>query len=325
MAYTWIQQVDMTKPDKFLEASWLEEAVKLYQETGNKAMVGKIMKRIREANRESLARGEYGAIPVPYEIPVEELEKIHSQYLEHANLFDSLRSIAQSDELIPSTNNALLRAKQSLSQSSLLNLMNQGIMRGDRKAAELKTPEKKEEFKTSQNLSLSSSWIIFWVVSPVLEKLRSEKGLNAENILEFFRAWGQLNEPILALMATGFERYFTNDYVSALYVLMPTLERIIRELLMQFEVNVSPPKDGGYRESMLGSMLDKPEAEEIFGTTIKEYLKFVLINEETGGMNLRNDVGHALLDKEDCTQQTADLLIFLYLVMTRFTPKNTTE
>lgn len=325
MAYTWIQQVDMTKPAKFLEASWLEEAVKTYHETGNKTMVGKIMKRIREANRESIARNEYGTVPVPYEIPVKKLEEIHSRYLEHANLFDCLRSIAQSDELIPSANNAVFRAKQSLSQNSLFNLINQSIIRGDRKAAEFRTPEQKVEHKTSQNLHLTTTGIIFFIVSPVLEKLKSEKGLNAETLLEFFRTWGQLDESILALMATGFERYFTNDYVSALYILTPTLERIIRELLMQSEVNVNPPKDGGYRESLLGTMLDKPEAEAVFGTAIKEYLKFVLINEETGGMNLRNDVAHALLDKENCTQQTADLLIFLYLVMTRFAPKKTTN
>ena len=97
---------------------------------------------------------------------------------------------------------------------------------------------------------------------------------------------------------------FEGDFGTAIHLLTPQLEHVIRICLKANGAHTTHLDQSGIEtEKGLSSLLDTPEAEELFGEDHLFELKAVLTS--TYGSNLRNEVAHGLLnDDSSCSIPT---------------------
>ena len=108
---------------------------------------------------------------------------------------------------------------------------------------------------------------------------------------------------------------FEYDFGGAIHILCPQIENLVRVSLKDKEVNTTHIANNTSisTELGLGALLEKSEAEEIFG----EDLVFVLRSLFTDplGFNLRNDVAHGLLDDNSASSVASVYAWWLVLMM----------
>ena len=136
-------------------------------------------------------------------------------------------------------------------------------------------------------------------IVPALEVLHLEHRLRESDFIELASGspfvpperaglWGK------ALFA-GYER----DFVIAAHLLIPQIEHLVRvHLKLAGAMTTNIDKDGTQTENGLSTLLDLPEAEQVFGKNLTFELKALLC--DALGPNLRNELAHGLLDEEGC-------------------------
>lgn len=125
------------------------------------------------------------------------------------------------------------------------------------------------------------------------------------------------NSPIVpagraSLIAKGLFAGFERDLVSALHLLVPQVEHLVRWHLKSAGVKTTTLSlDGIETENGLSTLVDLPEVVAIFGEDLSFELKALFC--DAFGPNLRNEVAHGLLDSPNC--QTAQTFYAWWLVL----------
>lgn len=98
------------------------------------------------------------------------------------------------------------------------------------------------------------------------------------------------------LWARGLQHGLAGDFPSAVSVLIPQVEQALRRALKSGGVHtlLVEPSTGVESEKSLPALLALPEAIEILGPHLQFELSMLLVRQ--GGVNLRHDVAHGLLD-----------------------------
>lgn len=109
----------------------------------------------------------------------------------------------------------------------------------------------------------------------------------------------------------GYER----DFVTALHILIPQMEHLVRIHLKQAGANTTNiDKDGIQNENGMSTLLELPEAEQIFGKDLTFELSSLFC--DAFGPNLRNKLAHGLLDENECQSVYAIYAWWLALRLT---------
>ncbi|MFC5605685.1 DUF4209 domain-containing protein [Variovorax soli] len=150
---------------------------------------------------------------------------------------------------------------------------------------------------------------------PALEVLLLEHRLREADFVDLAN-----NSPIVpkgraglfgkALFA-GYER----DFVTALHLLVPQIEHMVRMHLKQAGATTTNlDKDGIQNENGMSTLMDLPEAEQVFGKDLAFELKSLFC--DAFGPNLRNELAHGLLDEDGCHSTFAIYAWWLTLRLT---------
>jgi hypothetical protein len=133
-------------------------------------------------------------------------------------------------------------------------------------------------------------------ILPLWQRRRPGADLTAEAILDAFRSSGNFVEDNLELIRVGLEAVMRDDAVTALHVLVPQLEDVLRSLLERsgHDPSHQNPSDPAVTEEIsLGSILQGLEEANVI--TPDDRLLFNLVLDEPRGLNIRNRVGHGLI------------------------------
>lgn len=92
---------------------------------------------------------------------------------------------------------------------------------------------------------------------------------------------------------------YDHDFVSALHLLIPQIEHMVRVHLKSAGAKTTNlDKDGIENENGLSTLMDLPEAEQVFGKDLAFEIKSLFC--DAFGPNLRNELAHGLLDEDAC-------------------------
>ena len=101
------------------------------------------------------------------------------------------------------------------------------------------------------------------------------------------------------LFGKGLFAGYEHDLVSALHILVPQIEHMVRFHLKQIGVNTTRIDTNGIEtENSLKTLMNLPETETLFGENLTFEIKALFCH--PAGPNLRNNFAHGLLDAQAC-------------------------
>lgn len=136
-------------------------------------------------------------------------------------------------------------------------------------------------------------------ILPALEVLRLEHRLREADFIELSQHSPIVPSGRAVLFGKALFAGYDGDFVSALHLLVPQLEHMVRTHLKQAGVSTTTlDKEGIENENGLSTLMALSEAAKVFGDDLAFELKALFC--DPFGPNLRNELAHGLLDDADC-------------------------
>ncbi|MGE8175423.1 DUF4209 domain-containing protein [Pseudomonas fluorescens] len=134
---------------------------------------------------------------------------------------------------------------------------------------------------------------------PALEVLTLEHRLLEADFVALARQSPIVPKERAGLFGKALFAGYDGDFVTALHLLIPQIEHMVRVHLKQAGAKTSNlDKDGIENENGLSTLMDLPEAETVFGKDLAFELKTLFC--DAFGPNLRNELAHGLLEQDAC-------------------------
>ena len=140
--------------------------------------------------------------------------------------------------------------------------------------------------------------------------------LNLIDLKDYFSNSNLIPKENLEVILIGLDRYFTEDYVSCLHILVPQFEALILSIAQKCGINTITlnSKEISTRTSTLSMYhFESEEFQKIFGEDFCRQLKFVLFEEL--GYRLRHKIAHGEISLSECNFSNATLILYFYLVL----------
>ncbi|MEB8536869.1 DUF4209 domain-containing protein [Acidithiobacillus ferriphilus] len=150
---------------------------------------------------------------------------------------------------------------------------------------------------------------------PALEVLLLEHRLREADFTELARHSPIIPKDRAGLIGKALFAGYERDFVTALHLLIPQIEHMVRVHLKQAGAKTANlDKDGIQNENGMSTLMDLPEAEQVFGEDLAFELRSLFC--DSFGPNLRNELAHGLLDEDGCHSPFAIYAWWLALRLT---------
>jgi len=318
------QQAERPVGGGLVASHFFEEAIheylKLLSLAGDDKTRNKIRRKIEELKVDvqrtlQKAENEMGRIEQTIEVPRDKLEELVEPLLKlEPNM--AFRAIAQDSSLLPDPEEIRIQAQEIREKSIFHQFVPTKVIRHGRVIGEYGIEEKDEESFYFQ-MSIFLRWQMM-LLDYIFSRLKEAGLFSKATLLDYLAQWSLLDKSDLELIEIGVNRYFDEDYVSAIHVLTPRVEKVLKGMFaIAGVVPLAIPNKHRMTEVLLGNFLARPDVKRVLGDRIWLYLNYALVDEM--GLNLRNDVAHGWIAKAQCNRYLAQLLIHIFLLLTRFT------
>lgn len=136
-------------------------------------------------------------------------------------------------------------------------------------------------------------------IMPALEVLLLEHRLSESNFIELAQQSPIVPKERAGLFGKALFAGYELDFVTALHLLAPQIEHMVRLHLKDAGAKTSNlDKDGIENENGLSTLMELPEVEQVFGKNISFELRSLFC--DAFGPNLRNVLAHGLIDEAGC-------------------------
>lgn len=153
--------------------------------------------------------------------------------------------------------------------------------------------------ETTRDYSIEFGLAVQGRIVPAVQQLNLEHRITERDLLPIART-----SPIVPpfrehFFAKGLALGFDRDFPTAIHLLVPQVEHMVRWHLKQHSVPTTVIDARGVETEVgLGALLDRPEVAKVFGEDPAFEMRALLA--DAFGPNLRNELAHGLLGFEDC-------------------------
>lgn len=149
--------------------------------------------------------------------------------------------------------------------------------------------------KTHELFKIRVDLLVNMLILPALGQLWKEYRITKDLMIALCHLSPLVQEDRIYLLGNALWLGFEADFSSAIHLICPQLEHIVRTLLKDEKVETSNlDKDGIENENGLSTLMGLPKVEDIFGKSLSFEIKSIFT--ESIGFNLRNNVAHGILD-----------------------------
>ena len=158
-------------------------------------------------------------------------------------------------------------------------------------------PENTPITQAIENAIRDADFVVGSQILPTLEVLRKEHNVTLRKLETICTVCPLIPEKRAKLFAKGLYYGFEHDFASAIHLLVPQWEHMVRTILKEHDVHTTTlDADSIDMECGLSTLLEKREAEEIFDDNLLFEMTAFLTHKR--GPNLRNEIAHGLLDDD---------------------------
>ena len=306
---SYVLEAEFKSSSKLVAAHFYQEALEGYINREDSAKADEMKLKIKECYEEG--QKEFKTIEIPFKLPKDELDSYVGTFLQFP-VVEALKRLAQEKSLLPNIEK-IKRDTEKQTRGKVSSIFPRVSIRKDNPVLESRTGEEILEDHLIQNLEINYKMNAI-VFGKIIDRLEKEKGLNTEIFSGFLETYEIFDKDNLEIISVGLERYFSRDYVSAIHVLTPQLEDVLRGLLDKKGLPTTSTRNGVIREKPLDVIMATPEIKEVLGGDLWYFLKTVLIDQR--GENLRHDVAQGLITKNRCNREIVNHLVLSVLKLT---------
>lgn len=296
-----------------------ENAIKEYGALGEKEKVRQLLVKLKEASRKATA--EMKCIEVPVKIPADTEERLIETFTT-CSLEEAVHKMATSNYFLPSISGARALAKEIRSEQPLSFVLPTTHIRHDDPVAKSSDPDRLLDDHTIQYFSMDYQ-LRMLQLSKIFDRLEKTgvpiwsrtKRLNSSVLMDYLSSSELYPKQNLSIIKIGLDRFFDNDYVSAIHILTPQLEAVLRHLLEKLGQPTTIAKKDAIMERHLDEILRDEAMNAFLGEDMIFYLKTFLVDKRS--QNLRHEVAHGLIELDACNKRNAVTLIHQLLRLSR--------
>ena len=292
---------------------WFDQAHAVYHKLGSKDDCNRLLIKMRRSAKRGVAT-EMKEVSAKVDVPAAEIERYVDAFVA-APIEEALRAMGVIG--IPSIEAAEALAERSRKDFPLLStIFRQRLDSEGNLVSTPRTPEENHEAGLVELLVRQSQLFVALQMQPIYDHLRKAGALTEAVLCEYLENRPVTRELDAACLRMGLSRLLAEDYISAVHILVPLLERAIRVCYERVGFPIFEPsrtKPGQTQLVGLGRMLEDEGFREKFGRERSRYFGIVLVDER--GVNLRNSVAHGILPAEAFNLGMALLTLHLLLVL----------
>ncbi|TCK72060.1 DUF4209 domain-containing protein [Acidipila rosea] len=295
-----------------LAVSWLQPVIERYEQEGLRQEAEEL--QLLAAGKAKNIESDMKTLSVPYQIKKEEVDA----FLDWINADDLDRSLHRiTAYFIPKVANARDLLERMRRDTPLLSFIPITRFDGDgRPVGRIGSIDDDPEGRLHQQLEQSIS-IQGPFLARSIDRLREKYTPTVDHFLTFLRQSPLFSASRDALLREGLDAYWAGDLVKTIHVLVPQVERILRDLLALLGI---PPVKTVPRHSGIQDMKSMNDAlgDERLRTALNEDLwryLYVLYIDRRSGLNLRNDLAHGLAGEETFNRLIADRVVHSLLAL----------
>lgn len=252
------------------------------------------------------------------ELSVSQLTRISMPPIDISQARDEARNLVQGKTLMdafkilaniyPGVNLSELRrdAEEIMRNTPLLSMFSSYRLSSDGRtvaksggARDSETTEEALHYRMIEHYKLSVGLAVQGMILPILSGIQLEHRLSEQNFLCITQVSPIVTEGRKLLFAKGLFAGYDNDFVTALHLLVPQIEHMVRSFLKKNNVQTTTLDAAGIEmEVGLSSLMKLSAIDQLFDENLAFELKALLC--DPLGANLRNEVAHGLLDDDAC-------------------------
>lgn len=294
-------------------ADFLAKALDIYQQMGDVSRGDALKLRIKDARR--AARGEMRTFDMTDTVAVDDLNRAFAQL--QRDLSPERALVALATHLLPHVGVVRHEVDGRIAESPITSLFSYAAVDNDNLEATARTSAEIAAMHTAQltaHLLQFGAQYFFYAVP----HLRTAHGLKADGLARALARSPWVEPRNRVFIQRGLRRYYAGDYISALHVLIPQLEDVIRHMLPALGVATTSSEQGVEREKPLEVVFDRDRERarlrQALGEDLWYTLRVALIDK--WGWNLRNQIAHGLVSEEECNEVRAAAIVLLLLNVT---------
>ena len=297
--------------------SLYEKAYSMFRDLHSPSDLERVRVELRKAGVEAIAGMQAQAVEFEFSVPHSTIEE-GTEHLFRENFKETARQIADAQSLVPSTEQARVQAEERRSGSIAQVLLGTRLhLSCGYLARRSAGPDELANALLADELTLRISTVYAAARQHIFARLASDYGMDASALADYFRSREVFTEDNVGLLEHGFGLYFAGDHVSALHVLVPRFEAMVRDILNAVGRPTADPASGG--SFTLGTLLGDPVFRDAAGEDLARYYEVTLLMPGLG-MNLRNGLAHGTMSSEGMHASNTELVLHLLLTLTRFEP-----
>lgn len=307
--------------DFFIAGSLYKDAITLGRSSSDNVRLAYCKRKMIEMNKK--AQKDFKKASFEKRIDTKELEKILNNILKGKELNDILDLIGRDSSFQPKFEEVKREAKET---TPLLNLIATTAV-FDKKGHVVKGGSDGEKYWLVSTYLLTQDLISSLYLGRIFLKLmrrKKEQKLNYKNLLKYLKDKGIFDEKNLDIIKVGLKRYFSGDYISAQYILIPQFESTFLDLSEKLGLDITKLNDeeeiSTENKTLSHWHLEKKEFIEKWGLDFCQQIKYVFF--EPLGLKLRHKTAHGEMYSEDCNFRKATLVVYLFLVLASRIKKN---
>ena len=300
------------KKSYLVKAHFLELAVSHYVNIGARDKVYNLKVKIKEAYR--LTKDEVKEHKYNLEIPNQEIESEAEKFIfEDINKSFEVFSRVGIYIFIPKKNDILDTAKERQA-NSLINFIGISKISNDRKVFDANSDDEREKYFLFEEYNIWLQLMFSLMYDRIWIKLE-QQGLSCDMVVNRITGWEYMSEIDSEIIKVGIERYFNEDFISAIHILVPKFESCFREFFSWGGYpTTSIKKSATQHEQTFNEFLENDFVKKNIDSDTLFLIKYVMA--DNLGYNLRNDIAHGLAGADKLSRDTANIVLFLYFILT---------
>lgn len=294
----------------------LSEAVKL----GDSKSIKLCKSKVVDMNKKAVESGEvFHDLEIPFELSERDRNGIESfikGMLKIESAQKLLQTIGKHPEFIPK-----LKSIEAQSQHIPIAYQFATLSSISESGHSVRGGSQGEYSWFMQMYDINQKLILEFMLSRIMYMTTSKDSKQARiklaDMKDYFSKSGLIPSENLETIMLGLERYYAEDYVSALHILVPQFEAFFLSVAQSCGIStvaLDTKKDIATRTITLSDThLDSEEFKNVFGEDFCRQIKFVLY--EPMGYKLRHKIAHGEIKYNECNFQNVTLILYFYLVI----------